>query len=350
MTLLTTGCGAGSSKGTIAVIVKSSTSAYWDSLHLGVNDAAGETGYTIDYSAPETEADIDVQEQLVLDAISKGVKAIVIAPIDAESLNDELAQADQAGIPVICVDSDSTFSQKKVFISSNNYNAGSIEGRQAGELLVARGGGTVAIVGHSQGAGNAIGRISGFMDALITDYGASVSDLTADQYLTGTSMTYEEAVALGKSVREEKGYPEIRIVGLQYCDGKKELALENAENFLKATPDLDMLFATNQTSTLAVCEKVTELGVEKRVIVLGFDCGEAQLLAMNDGILNGTIVQSPYNMGYLGVRYAHKCINNEKIPTLVDTGVTFVNLKNLNDPGIQLLINPQEFESIAGKQ
>ena len=339
------GCSASSSKDTIAVIVKSQGSAYWDYLRLGVNDAAGETGYDIYFDAPPTEADIDIQEQLVLDAIGKKVKAIVIAPIDADSLNDELAQADAAGIPVVCVDSDCSFEQKRAFISSNNLNAGSIEGRNAGELLLKRNGGTVAIVGHTKGAGNAIGRIGGFVDALVLGYGADVSGITEDNFISGSGMTYADAIAKGKEVRQANGYPEIKIVGLEYCDAKQDIAMQNTEAFLTQYPDLTMLFATNQQTTTGACQKVNEMGMKGKVLIMGFDSGEDQINAMTTGTLQGLIAQSPYNMGYLGVRYAHKCINGEKIPSLVDTGVTYVDLTNLNDPEVQLLLNPQTFEN-----
>lgn len=339
-----TGCGANSSKGTIAVIVKSQ-STYWEALRAGVNDAAGETGYTISYSAPETEAEINVQEQYVLDAIKNNAKAIVIAPINVNDLNDELAQADAAGIPVICVDSDCSFEKKRAFISSNNLNAGSIEGREAGKLLVSKGGGTVAIVGHKQDAGNAIGRIGGFIDALVLNYGASVEDLNEEQFLSGSGMSRTEAISKAREVRKANDFPEIRIIDLKYCDGQKDIAKENTEYFLTQYPDLSLLFATNGQTTIGTCEQVTEMKRSGKVAVMGFDSGEDQIKAMESLTLEGLIAQSPYNMGYLGVRYAHKCINNEKIPSLVDTGVTYVNFANLKDAEIQLLINPQDFEN-----
>ncbi len=338
------GSGQGASKQTIAVIVKSQNSAYWDSLKLGVDDAAGETGYNIDYSAPETEADLDQQKKLIQDAVSKKVKAIVIAPIDAEALNEDLAQADAANIPVICVDSDCSFVGKKTFISSNNANAGSIEGRHAGEILMAKGGGTIAIVGHTKGAGNANGRIGGFIDTLVNDYGASVEELSPDQFISASNMSYYDAISVGRNVAREKG-TNIKIVDLQYCDAKLEVARDNTNKFLDTYPDLSLIFATNQQTTLGALEVIKQRGLDGKITFLGFDSGEEQVKGIESGAISGLIAQSPYNMGYLGVRYANKCVNNEKIPSLVDTGVTFVEKSNLNDEEIKLLLNPETFES-----
>ena len=342
--LLSAGCsGSGASKGTIAVIVKSQVD-YWDALHSGANDAASETGYEVYYDAPETEADLNVQEDLIKKAIDMKVKAIVIAPLDAQSLNDELALASEAGIPVVCVDSDCDFADKKVFIASNNTNAGSIEARQAGEILLNKGGGTVAIVGHSKTAGNIKGRVGGFVDTLVNTYGADVSALGSDSYISAADISLSDAKEIGKKAASENNYPSIKIVSLQYTDLREDAA-KITEQLIDKYPDLTMIYASNQTSNLGVLDGLRNKGKAGSVTVMGFDSGDEQINAIVAGEMEGLIAQSPYNMGYLGVRYAHKCINNEKIPLLVDTGVTYVSSSNMYDEEVNLLLNPNDFEN-----
>ena len=345
MLMLSAGCSdSGASKGTIAVIVKSQGVDYWDALHSGANDAAAETGYEVYYDAPPTEADLNVQEDLIRKAIDMKVRAIVIAPLDAESLNDELALASQAGIPVVCVDSDCNFADKKVFIASNNTNAGSIEARQAGEILLQKCGGTVAIVGHSQSAGNIKGRVGGFVDTLVDTYGADVSGLGSDVYISANDISLSQAADIGKKVASDNNYPSIKIVSLQYTDLREDAA-KITEELIDKYPDLTMIYASNQTSNLGVLDGLKSKGKAGKVVVMGFDSGDEQINAIVAGEMEGLIAQSPYNMGYLGVRYAHKCINNEKIPLLIDTGVTYVNSSNMYDDEVNLLLNPNDFEN-----
>ena len=45
-------------------------------------------------------------------------------------------------------------------------------------------------------------------------------------------------------------------------------------------------------------------------------------------------------MGYLGVRYAKKLIEGDIVPSIVDTGATYVEAANLNDADIQWLLDP----------
>ena len=61
---------------------------------------------------------------------------------------------------------------------------------------------------------------------------------------------------------------------------------------------------------------------------------------MNKNVIDATVVQNPYNMGYLGVKNAQKICNKESVSSAIDTGVTRVTLDNLNDKDIQFLINP----------
>ena len=67
---------------------------------------------------------------------------------------------------------------------------------------------------------------------------------------------------------------------------------------------------------------------------------EIEIEYIKEGVLDGTVIQNPYNMGYISVRYAMKAINNESINANINTGVTFISNKNLDNAEIQLLLNP----------
>ncbi len=46
-------------------------------------------------------------------------------------------------------------------------------------------------------------------------------------------------------------------------------------------------------------------------------------------------------MGYIGVKTAHAIIHSEVYDKRVDTGVTMVHKGNLNEPNVQVLLNPE---------
>jgi ribose transport system substrate-binding protein len=74
--------------------------------------------------------------------------------------------------------------------------------------------------------------------------------------------------------------------------------------------------------------------------VIGFDSSDEEVSYMNGKILDGMMVQNPYNMGYLGVRNLNKILDGETIDSKIDTGVTYVDLDNLEDEETQWLLYP----------
>lgn len=104
-----------------------------------------------------------------------------------------------------------------------------------------------------------------------------------------------------------------------------------------------ILFATNTNTTLGVCAAVEELGLSGKITIVGYNSDEEELAYIRRGVLDGVILQNPYIIGYVGVRYAKQHINGGGTAPTLDTGVTFVNAGNMNDDYIQLLLYPDKY-------
>jgi ribose transport system substrate-binding protein len=77
-----------------------------------------------------------------------------------------------------------------------------------------------------------------------------------------------------------------------------------------------------------------------RLTFVGFDSNETLLKAMRDGELQGLALQSPFNMGYLGVKTAVAVIKGEPVDRRVDTGVQMLTPENMDEPEMKELVNP----------
>ena len=102
------------------------------------------------------------------------------------------------------------------------------------------------------------------------------------------------------------------------------------------------MFGTNTNTTLGICQAIEELDKANDIIVVGFNSDEQELKYVRTGVLDGTIIQNPYNMGYIGVRYSIQASNGEGVAGSLDTGVTWISAKNINDDDIQLLLYPEK--------
>jgi len=321
-------CGnANKSNGTIAVICQAQGVQFWDQVQVGALEAGEELDYEIQYSAAEKASDIEGQRALIQRAINNKVDGIVIAPNSPSELNDVLQAADTAGIPVITISTTASYSGTKSYIGSSNSEAGAMAGRQALTELGATG--KIGIVGHSATANNSKDRISGFTD--LVDSGNPNSE---NEPTTGTDENGNEVKQIKYEVVETK-YSENGT-----RDDCKKVALE----LIAAHPELDLIYATNENSTLGVCDAVDESGNTGKIKVIGFNSNDAEITYLNTGTLTGTMVQSPYNMGYLGVRYIDALKNGEVIRKKYDTGAMYVNRQNLGSEQIQLWLDPSRAE------
>ena len=116
------------SAGEIAVIVKTTSSNFWQNVNKGASAAIeGQSEHTMSFDGPATESAISDQVNLVENAINRGVSGIVLAPSDPEALAPAVKRAFEAGIPVVIIDSalgDGAEGTYQAFLSTDNCAAG----------------------------------------------------------------------------------------------------------------------------------------------------------------------------------------------------------------------------------
>ncbi|MBR1597505.1 MAG: ABC transporter substrate-binding protein [Lachnospiraceae bacterium] len=305
--LVLTGCGddAADNKekdGYVAVICKSSQHEFWRTMEKGAMDAGEELNLKVTFEAPEDESHLDDQIALIEKAIDNRADAIVLAPLDTDKLNDVVEKAVDNGIPVITLDSDITSGKRLATIGTNNVTAGAIAARYEAQLIDDKG--QVAIIGHVEGAQTAIERMKGFVDEINVNH------------------------------------QDIEIVEETYTGGDVLVAYDVTKRILTQYPDLKGLYATNEGSAVGAARAVEEMGLSDKIIVIGFDSSDDEISYLKKGVIDGMMVQNPYNMGYLGVRNIYKAINGSSIEKTIDTGAIYVNRDNLMDEDIQWYLYP----------
>lgn len=319
--LLGTSCGAAKQQETIFVIGQSQGIQFWDLVQKGAEDAGYELGYKIVYENAVNTQDTDTQKLLIQRAVNEKAKAVVFAPNDPNALNEDLAAAQNAGLKLVSIDAPTSM-QGISYIGTDNKSAGAIAGRNANSSIL-YGNGEVAIIKHSDTSSTAKERVDGFKESF-----------------TGDSR-WNEATRKG-----------VHFVMEENCQGNLETAKELALQAIEKYPDLKLIYTTNEKSTIGACQAVAQLELQGKVRVIGYNSNDSEVSYLMDQTLTGTIIQSPYNMGYLGVKYATDLlktvevngVKTEKtIPASVDTGATYITINNYSDDISQLLIHPDTY-------
>lgn len=358
-TLFSTGCGkSDDDKVKIAVITKQNI-AFWHDVQKGADDAGEELNVDILYNEgsedayPNGDNDFNTQIEYINYAIDEGVDAIIIAPNGTTELNEAFARAKSAGIKLININSRAQFDGILTCISSSDIDGGSVAARQAADAVLLSdtirngmaelkgltneralegvkklGKHAVGIIGHT--AATADNRINGFKSQTAAQVTAQMAKDGIN--LDALGITEEQRAALFLNF---------------FAEGARcstvDAAYDEAKKMLNENPGIVCIYATNTNTTLGVCKAVDELGLADSVYVIGFNSDDEEIAYLKRHVLDGTVIQNPYNMGYVGVRYALKAVHGSGIPGAIDTGVTFVTNENLNDDYVQLLLKPENY-------
>ncbi len=137
---------------------------FWSVVKNGVDQAAADTGVTVEYRAPETY-DIPRMAQLIDAAVASQPDGLVVSIPDAEGLGDSIQAAVEAGIPVFSMNSGSdTFQDLGVLrhVGQTEYEAG----QGAGQRMAEEGVTSALCVNHEVGNVALDLRCQGFQDGL----------------------------------------------------------------------------------------------------------------------------------------------------------------------------------------
>ncbi len=262
---------------------------YWDTVREGMETASQTYGVDTQYVGPE-EINGEAQLKYIEMAIAAQVDGIITMALDEETFTPVINKAAEQGIPVVLVDTDAPDSHRSYYVGTSNYAAGQVAGKAIGKML--DGHGTIGIITGANNAENLNERIRGFQQA--------ISQFAA-----------------------------LNIVSIAPTNSDLLKAKEKTKSMLEDYPNLDAIFGISSTDILGAAQVVVEKDMVGDILLLGFDDLEETLQYIEDGVIYGTVAQSPYNMGYQSVELLTKILDGEVFDKKVyDTGVVLITNKN----------------------
>jgi ribose transport system substrate-binding protein len=287
----------------IAVIPKGTTHEFWKSIHAGAVQAARELDVEVIWKGPQKEDDRAQQITVVEDFISRGVDGIVLAPLDDRALMRPVQDAVREKIPVVIIDSGLQGSDYVSYVATDNYQGGVLGARRLGSLM--NGQGRIFLIRYQEGSASTMQREAGFLDTVKKEF-PGLTILVQDQYAGATT----------------------------------ETAYQLAENLISRFPDVEGIFAPNESSTFGVLRALQESRLAGKVRFVGFDSSPKLVQGLRDGDIQGLVLQNPMKMGYLGVKTMVAHLRGESVPKVIDTGVIMVTAENMDRPEVHSLLQP----------
>jgi ribose transport system substrate-binding protein len=292
---------------TIPIIVKDTTSFYWQIVLAGARKAGQDLGVKVPELGAQSEADITGQISILENAVSGKPAAIVISPTQFAALGEPITEAAKR-VKIIGIDSAADSKSFTSFLTTDNVAGG----RAAADALAA---------------------------AISEKYGKPEGEVALITSLPGVGSLDQRAKGFKEQIAAK--YPGIKLVADKVADGQQTTGLNIMTDLITSMPNLRGVFASNLIMAQGAGQAIAENKAQDKIKLIGFDNDEKLVKFLEDGIISALIVQDPYRMGYDGVKTALAASKGEKVAENVDTGVNTITKANMKSQRSQELLNPK---------
>jgi ribose transport system substrate-binding protein len=257
---------------TIGVSLPQDDNPFYIGMLKGIRARAGELGW--DVATVSSNEDKLKQINGVQDLVAKGVKGILISPIDAVGVNAAYDAAAAAKIPIVSLARGSTSPNQTIHVAMDEVQVG----RDIAEWTAKKLGG------------------KGKIGMLLGPSGAPT--------FRNLAQGYTEVMAK---------YPDIQIVFKTDGPLTRERGLKNTEDALVAHPDLKAIYAANDDLALGAMQAVLAGNRGGETIVTGMNGVPPALRAVKEGNIAMTVELNPLLWGRLGVDVLASFLKGDKV-------------------------------------
>jgi ribose transport system substrate-binding protein len=292
---------------TIPIIVKDTTSFYWQIVLAGARKAGKDLGVNVPELGAQSESDINGQISILENAVAGKPLAVVISPTQFKALGKPIDEAAKK-VKIIGIDSSADSKAFTSFLTTDNEQGGRIAADGVAAAITAKYGkaeGDVALITHLPGVGSLDARNKGYKEELT-----------------------------------EK-YPGLKLAADKVSDGQATTGLNIMTDLITANPNLRGVFADNLIQCQGASQAIAENKKADTIKLVCFDADEKLVGFLKDGTIAALVLQDPYRMGYDGIKTALAASKGEKVEANVDTGANLITKANMDGEKQSALLNPK---------
>lgn len=264
----------------IGVSLAYSDDLFLTTLRQAMEQRAKELGVKIQFD--HAQGDIGKQLNQIQNFAAQKMDAIVVNPVDTMATPKMTKLVTDVGIPLIYVNlkpAEETLPKGVAYVGSDENISGKLQGEEIARLLNNKGN-VVILVGE-----------------------------LATQAAVLRTEGVEKVVAK---------HPEMRIVGKQTANWKRNEAIDLMNNLLVAGTNIDAVVANNDEMAIGAILALQQAGKDpKNLVIGGIDATQDALREMERGNLAVTVFQDPKAQGRGAVETAVKLTKGEQVDSFV---------------------------------
>jgi len=278
----------------IGVSISDTSNPYFASMQKAIAAYASSKGVSSsNIKITDAQHDSAKENANVQNFISAGDDAILIDPVDSDSVVAIIKKANKANIPVVLMDNNANGGDRLTFVASDNVQAGSLAAQaiKAGAGSSAK---TLELQG-TPGASSGIDRGNGFE---------------------------KEAKTLG-----------LNIVAKQSANFDRAKGLSVTQDLLQANSGVQAIYAQNDEMALGAVQAVKAAGL-KNVVIVGVDGEADSRAAVKAGDMYATVAQQPNKIGELALQAVFDHYAGKTVPSITHSPIVVLKKNNVNTAGI----------------
>lgn len=291
----------------IAVIPRTCGTYLWEAEHTGVARVAPGYGLNIYWNAPMREDDVQAQIDLLAKVVQRGMKGVIVAPIETLPLRTPVRNAVEQGTPVVVIGTDLGLTPGKnlAYVLNDEQEGGQLAARRIGHLLKGRG--TIAILG-------------------------------IDRQLTSTA---DRARSLERTLADE--FPDVRVVFRSLALPSVSQEQQIAERLLVEGGHVDAIVALTQASTRGAFYALTEFNRCGSTPLVGFD--QNLMSPIRTGEIDSIIVQDTNAMGRAAMQLMDEELHGGAKHAYVAVHPELVTRETIDSETVQQILDLAWFQS-----
>lgn len=271
----------------VGVTLLTKSHPFYQELEAAMRETAKKHNITLNIQS--AQQDMSEQQAQIENFITERVDAMVVCPVDSDTVAGAIKRANQAKIPVFTADIAANGGDVVCHIASDNVKGGELAGEYMAKLLGGKG------------------------QIIIIDHPAVVS-------------VQDRTKGFVKSISK---YPGIKIIARPPGEGQRTTAMDVMENMLQAHPDIKGVFAINDSTALGALAALRQ-AKRNDIVIVGYDGDpEARREILAGTQLKADAVQYPRKIGATTIEIVAKYLNGEKVPKKVPIEVGIIDKASL---------------------
>lgn len=227
----------------------------------------------------------------------ESVDGLAVSSASSDALKPVIAQAYDAGIPIISFNTDNPDSDQMGFVGQDLTASGQAEAERLVETLGPDASGKVVVFSLDTGAGWSNDRFSGFETGI-----------------------------------EGSG---LEVVGPVNVGNEPNAAYNTVESTMTGLDDVVAIAGLDCCSTTAAASWIQQSGNAEKITMVGFDLLPQTAEFVAAGVVSATISQNPEEQGYQAVKVLVDFLRDGTPVSGVDTGAEFIDASNLSEATVE---------------